>query len=91
MAERDYVSEPIADSLGLRAIIQGLAADLRQMRDGAISPSEGTARAAVAKQIFNGVRLHIQAVKMLESRAKVVHAKTQIETNPAKESHRDGS
>jgi hypothetical protein len=72
MPERDYRSTPISDSLGLRDVILGLADDLKQMREGKISPSEGMARAAVAKQMFNGVRLYVQAVKTLESAAKPI-------------------
>jgi len=72
MAERDYVSTPVADSLGLKGVVLGLAKDLEDMREGKISPTEGQARAAVAKQIFNGVRLYIQASKMLEKGAENV-------------------
>ncbi|MDF3606095.1 hypothetical protein PE067_08130 [Paracoccus sp. DMF-8] len=74
MAERDYVSTPVADSLGLRDIILGLAADLQQLRDGKISPTEALARAALAKQMFNGVRLYMQAVKTIEAAARDVTA-----------------
>lgn len=70
MAERDYVSTPVADDLNLRDVITGLASDLKQMRAGEISPQEGLARAAVAKQLFNGVRLYLQAVKTIEATAK---------------------
>ncbi|WP_288951570.1 hypothetical protein [uncultured Paracoccus sp.] len=72
MAERDYVSTPVADNLGLRNVILGLAADLQQLRDGRISPSEALARAALAKQMFNGVRLYMQAVKTIEAAARDV-------------------
>lgn len=75
MAERDYVSTPVSDSLGLHDVIRGLAKDLEDMRAGKISPAEGTARAAVAKQMFNGVRLYLQAAKTLEQNAKQVSAK----------------
>lgn len=70
MAQRDYVSTPVSDALGLKDVVLGLSKDLQDMRAGKISPAEGTARAAVAKQIFNGVRLYIQAAKMLESAAR---------------------
>ncbi len=72
MAERDYVSTPVADSLGLREVILGLAGDLRDLRAGRISPNEGLARAALAKQMFNGVRLYLGAVKTLEAGARDV-------------------
>lgn len=61
MAERDYASQPVADGLGLKSVIDGLAFDLQQLRDGKISPADGLARAALAKQIFNGVRLYLVA------------------------------
>ncbi|HMR51237.1 MAG TPA: hypothetical protein PKA33_01460 [Amaricoccus sp.] len=70
MPERDYLSTPVADTLGLRDVIVGLAQDLEDMRAGKISPNEGIARAAVAKQIFNGVRLYIGAIKTLEGAAR---------------------
>lgn len=72
MAPRDYDSSPVADTLGLREVILGLAADLTDLRAGRISPSDGLARAAVAKQMFNGVRLYLQAMKTLESAARDV-------------------
>jgi len=78
MAQRDYVSTPVSDALGLKDVVLGLSKDLQDMRAGKISPAEGTARAAVAKQIFNGVRLYIQAAKMLESAARPVPEATQI-------------
>lgn len=61
MAERDYASNPVADELGLRSVIDGLAHDLQELRSGQISPADGLARAALAKQIFNGVRLYLVA------------------------------
>lgn len=66
MAERDYKSSPISDILGLRAIIDGLATDLQDLRDKKISPADGLARAALAKQVFNGVRLYITAARSLQ-------------------------
>ena len=76
MAERDYVSTPVTDSLGLRAVILGLAQDLQDLRNRKISPNEGLARAAVAKQIWNGVRLYIDAANRIEKGAKDVTAAT---------------
>ena len=69
MTARDYSSSPVSDSLGLHDVITGLASDLEQMRAGKISPQEGIARATVAKQLFNGVRLYLQAAKTLEGAA----------------------
>lgn len=80
MTERDYVSTPVADSLGLQDVVNGLAEDLKQMRAGEISPQEGVARAAVAKQLFNGVRLYMQALKTLESAARPIEAEPKPKT-----------
>lgn len=72
MPPRDYDSAPVADSLDLSAVIRGLASDLDGMRAKTVSPQEGLARAAVAKQLFNGVRLYLQAMQTLERDAKPV-------------------
>lgn len=72
MSERDYTTAPVADSLGLRDVILGLAADLKDLRAGKISTQDAQARAAVAKQMFNGVRLYLQAMRSLEGIAKPV-------------------
>lgn len=74
MAARDYETSPVSDSLDMPEIIRGLAGDLTAMREGKISAQEGLARAAVAKQIFNGVRLYLQASSTLEARAKPARA-----------------
>lgn len=66
MPPRDYAASPVADSLGLRAIIDGLASDLQDLRNQKISPADGLARAALAKQVFNGVRLYLTAVRTLD-------------------------
>lgn len=70
MPPRDYSSAPVAESLGLRDVILGLAGDLRGMRDGTVSAQDAIARAAVARQLFNGVRLYLQAARSLELAAK---------------------
>lgn len=62
--ERDYAAQPVADALGLKAVIDGLASDLQDMRAGVISPAEGLARAALAKQLCNSVRLYLVAHNM---------------------------
>lgn len=73
MAARDYESAPVAEALGLHEVIKGLADDLRDMRDKKISPQDGIARAAIAKQLFNGVRLYLQAMQMLERQARPIN------------------
>lgn len=72
MPERDYTASPVADSLGLRDVILSLASDLKDLRAGKISTQDAQARAAVAKQMFNGVRLYLQAMRSLEGEAKPV-------------------
>jgi hypothetical protein len=68
MAERDYRAQPVSDALGLRAVIDGLASDLQDMRAGRITPPEGMARAALAKQLFAGVRLYLVAHQVAAGR-----------------------
>jgi hypothetical protein len=72
MPTLDYNTAPVSESLGLREVILGLASDLEALRQGTISANDGLARAALAKQIFNGVRLYLQAVRSLEESAKPV-------------------
>lgn len=84
MSERDYTSTPVADSLGLRDVILGLANDLSDLRAGTISPNDALARAAVAKQLFNGVRLYIQAIRSLESAARDVADSPAVEHEPSR-------
>lgn len=81
MAERDYLSTPVSDALGLRDVITGLARDLQDLRERKISPTEGLARAAVAKQIWNGVRLYIDTSKQLERQAKPVPDTKRLEAD----------
>ena len=80
MAERDYVSTPVSDELSLKDTIIGLSQDLKDLRDGKISPADAHARAAVAKQIWNGARIYLQAIKTLEAQAKQSGDSQLIET-----------
>ncbi len=72
MAKRDYESAPVAESLGLVGIIQGLASDLDALRAGTISVQDAIARSMLAKQIFNGVRIYLNGTKLLSEQAKAV-------------------
>lgn len=65
MAERDYAATPISDSLGLKEIIRDLSADLADLRAGTITVHDAMARAAIAKQIFNGVRLYMVGARVI--------------------------
>lgn len=69
MAERDYVSTPISDDLNLKDTVIGLSQDLKDLRAGKISPTEAHARAALAKQIWNGARIYLQAIKTIQQSA----------------------
>jgi hypothetical protein len=50
----------------------GLVGDMDALRAGTISPSDALARAAIAKQIFNGVRLYVQASVFIAKEARDV-------------------
>lgn len=72
MAERDYVSTPVSDDLSLKDTIIGLSQDLKDLRVGKISPAEAHARATLAKQIWNGARIYLQAIKTIQQNAMPV-------------------
>ncbi len=72
MAARDYEIAPATDRFSLDSIIAGLAGDLDALRKGQISVNDAIARSMLAKQIFNGVRLHLNATKLLSDQAKPV-------------------
>lgn len=78
MPERDYVSTPVSDELNLRDTIRGLTQDLEDLRAGKISPAEAHARASIAKQIWNGARIYLQAIKTMEGNAKRVGKKADL-------------
>ncbi len=81
MNERDYASTPVSDELNLKEIIRGLAQDLNHLRSGEINPAEAHARANIAKQIWNGARIYLQAIKTLEKDAKPISPATEIKDN----------
>lgn len=70
MATRDYVGAPVSDRLNLEEIIKGLAGDLTALRTGQISIGDAQARAMLAKQIFNGVRIYLNGISILSGAAK---------------------
>jgi hypothetical protein len=70
MATRDYESAPESEKLGIDTIIRGLASDLHALRAGTITVPDAMARAHLAKQIFNGCRIYLNAAKMLGDQAK---------------------
>lgn len=70
MPERDYVSTPLCDGLGIRAVIDGLASDLQELRNGTITPTDAMARAHLAKQYFNGARLVLAALAVRDPKPR---------------------
>lgn len=72
MNSKNYTSAPISDGLGLQETILGLANDLQELRRGEISTQDAMARATLAKQMFNGVRMYIQASKFIEETARPI-------------------
>ncbi len=65
-------SAPLSEKFSLESVIGGLAADLQDLRAGRISIADASARAELAKQIFNGVRLVVNTRKMLETEARKI-------------------
>jgi hypothetical protein len=80
MPERDYVSTPVSDALGIRGVIDGLATDLQDLRAGKITPADAMARAHLAKQFFNGARLVMAALNTLDKPGRPTPAK-QVEAH----------
>lgn len=69
---RDAGTSPVGDAFRLDAVICGLADDLDALRAGRITIDDARVRAALGKQIFNGVRLVINARRALEAGARPV-------------------
>jgi hypothetical protein len=69
---RDYTSAPVSETLGIQAIIAGLANDLAELRAGKISVNDAMARSMLAKQIFNGVRIYLNGTKLLSDNARLM-------------------
>jgi len=67
------VPEPltdVSDRYSLDNIVRGIADDLLALREGKISVRDAQARALLAKQYMNGVRLVLNARNSLENSAK---------------------
>lgn len=62
----------VSDQYSLDAIVKGIADDLIALRSGRISIKDAQARALLAKQYMNGVRLVMNARNSLEMAAKPV-------------------
>ncbi len=66
-------TSPLNERFSLEAIIAGLATDLVAVREGRMSVDAARANAELAKQLFNGVRLVVNAQKYLEQRAMPIN------------------
>lgn len=89
MRDRDYQAAPLSERLGLGDIISGLAGDIVELREGKITVNDALARAQLAKQVFNGVRIYMNGAKLLEQNAKALNVtKTPIQTT-GQEVHHD--
>ncbi len=62
----------IGSAYSLDAIVKGIADDLMALRAGTISIKDAQARALLAKQYMNGVRLVLNARNSLEAAAKSI-------------------
>lgn len=69
----------LGERFSLDEVVAGLAFDLQELRAGRITVAQAQARAELAKQIMNGVRLVINTQKYLEDRARLI---APPETNP---------
>lgn len=70
MTSRDYETAPVTDRLDLDNVIKGLCKDLELLRAGKIGVNDAIARSMLAKQIFNGVRIYLNASKLLSGAAQ---------------------
>ncbi|TCN30289.1 hypothetical protein [Sinorhizobium americanum] len=64
----------IGSAFDVPGVIRGLHQDLVDLRSGKITSKEAQVRADIAKQIFNGLRLMVQAQRYLSGNAKSVPA-----------------
>lgn len=64
------VAIDLGDRHSLESIVKGIADDLVALRKGEISIKDAQARALLAKQYMNGVRLVMNARRSLENAAK---------------------
>lgn len=64
--------EPVAERFSMDDVINGVAADLAELRAGTITVENARVRAELAKQYLAGVRLVVQAQKFLQEQAKPI-------------------
>lgn len=68
MVDTRSTASPLDERFSLETIISGLASDLEAVRAGRMTIEAARAQAEIAKQLFNGVRLVVNAQKYLETR-----------------------
>lgn len=74
MADTRSTASPLDERFSLENIIAGLASDLEAVRAGSMTIEAARAQAEIAKQLFNGIRLVVNAQKYLEQRAIPVNS-----------------
>ncbi len=74
-------ASPLDERFNLDSIVNGLATDLSNLRAGKITVTQAIASAQLAKQIFNGLRVILNAQKVLEDRSRLVGSNV-TEPNP---------
>lgn len=74
----------IGTEFDIPSVIRGLNQDLLDLRAGHITAKDAQARADLAKQVFNGLRIVVQAQKFLSVRARQLPA-TPAATGAVKE------
>lgn len=72
MANTRNEAAPVGEQFSLELVVSGLASDLTELRQGKITIDDARVRAEIAKQIMNGVRLVINARRVLEGRADLI-------------------
>lgn len=70
----------ITDRYSLDMIVRGIASDLLDLRSGKISIKDAQARALLARQYMNGVRLVLNARNSLEQSARALTSPCEIAT-----------
>lgn len=71
--ESNHEASSLGERFNIDDAIRGLAQDLKELRAGKISVENALTRAALARQMFNGVRLVIQGQRMLAEKAKPIN------------------
>jgi hypothetical protein len=74
MVDIESIPTGLGERFSLDGVINGLISDLEDLRGGRISVSDAKARAELAKQAMNGIRLVVTAQKFLEQGARQISA-----------------